>query len=626
MSSEDPKAPALQKPPQRSRSRPTTIKPTTQKGTSKKLFYSLAGIASLFVVGGLCYFGYELTKPTKKPSTKKTGSTSGKVDKTKQARPKGNYYDIVVKRGPGQAIGIMLCPGENKTQGAFVAASKANIDLGLKIGSQLVEINGKWLDSDMNFKETAQLLAKSCSPEGKLCFKEISELNIKWTKADKTKTEGNELYKKKQIDASISKYSDAIKLHPTNKVYYSNKVLALLSKAEHCTEEKTPIYYEALSDCRVMRELDVFDNYQKGHHVRGVVLLRMGKFKHARTAFQTVLRIDPKNKKALARLKDCQQAIADAAAEAELEKKASAKESVPEPKQQASAAEEKAVEETTDEIKQSEKLEGNEVPVAPSTANGPGREAEDSATTEKRDTPSLLQMVEDLKQEVNETDETPDKSKDSSELGKNMAGEAAKDGVTTKESVPSTLNQLVEDLKEEVNQDQGGTIADPEQKSAEEPPLEITKKPEQKTLEETPSEITKKPEEIKDKIVEEVKDEVPVYQNETHSSVPLEEKEADHPATTKKSDTSVTMTEKTLTEQSKMIVEDMVKTTMERAVGEVVESGGEIVASPVESGLPGDSAEAVTTKESIENSVTAATTTNENLVEGEIDNNILVQN
>jgi len=625
MSSEAPKAPA-QQPPQRSRSRPTKIKPPITKGKSNKLFYSLAGIASLFVVGGLCYFGYELTKPTKKPSTKKTGSTSGKVNKTKQARPKGDYYDIVVKRGPGQAIGIMLCPGENKTQGAFVAACKANIDLGLKIGSQLVEINGKWLDSDMNFKETAQLLAKSCSPEGKLCFKEISELNNKWTKADKTKTEGNELYKKKQIDLSIAKYSDAIKLHPTNKVYYSNKVLALLSKAEHCTGEKTPIYYEALADCRVMRELDVFDNYQKGHHVRGVVLLHMGKFKHARTAFQTVLRIDPKNKKALARLKDCQQAIADDAQKAELEKKSSAKESAPEQKQQASATEEKALEETTDAIKQPKKSEGNEVPVAPSTANGPGREAEDGATTEKRDTPSLLQMVEDLKQEVNETGEIPDKSKDSSEIGANMAGDVVKDGVTRKESVPSTIPQLVEDSTEEVTQDQEGIIADPEQKTAEEPPLEITKKPEQKTVEETPSENTKKPEEVKDIIVEEVKDEVPVYQNETHSSVPLEEKEADHPATTKKSNTLETATEKTLTEQSKMIVEDMVKTTMERAVGELVESGGELVASRVEGGLPGDSAEAVTTKESIENSVTAATTTNENLVEGEIDNTTLVQN
>merc|ERR1711920_365857 len=119
---------------------------------------------------------------------------------------------------------------------------------------------------------------------------------------------------------------------------------------------------------------------------------------------------------------------------------------------------------------------------------------------------------------------------------------------------------------------------------------------------------------------------VPVYQNETHSSVPLEEKDADHPETTKKSDTSETVTEKTLTEQSQMIVEDMVKTTMERAVGEVVESGGEIMASTVESGQLGDSAEAVTRNESIENSVTAATTTNESLVEGEIDNSTLVQN
>jgi len=624
MSSEATKSHAPRPPPsQRSRPPPAiTIKPIKSKVTSKRLFYSLAGIASLFVVGGLCYFGYELTKPTKKPSTKKSGLTNtGRVNKTKQSRPKGDYYDIVVKRGAGQAIGIMLCPGENKTPGAFVAACKANIDLGLKIGSQLVEINGKWLDCDMNFKETAQLLAKSCSPEGKLCFKKIPELNAKWVKADKTKTEGNELYKKKQVDASISKYSDAIKLHPTNKVYYSNKVLALLSKAEHCTGETTPIYYEALSDCRVMRELDVFENYQKGHHVRGVVLLRMGKFKHARTAFQTVLRIDPKNKKALARLKDCQNAIANAAAEAELKKKESTREPVPERKQQAFPTEEKAVivDENTEAIKQDEKLKGNELPVAPSKANGPERDAEDVAIIKKPDSPNLTQKVEDLKEQVNETVKIPEKIKDdriSSEAGTILSEAAGKDGLTKDESgstilSPPSLPPVVEDMKEEINQEQETIIPKPEQKNAQE----------------APSEISTKPDEAKEEIVEEVRDTESVHQNETHSSEPLEAK-ADHSAKpTEEANASNSAAGKMLNEPSKTIVEDMVKTTMKRAIGQVVESGGEIIACPGENEQPADSAIAAATDESIENSAATTTTVKqENLVEGEIDNNTLVQN
>jgi len=540
MSSEAPKAHAPRPPPsQRSRPRPgTTIKPSKTKGSSNKLVYSLAGIASLLVVGGLCYFGYELTKPTKKPSTKKTGSTvKGKVNKAKQARPKGDYYDIVVKRGAGQAIGIMMCPGENKVPGAFVAACKANSDLGLRIGSQLVEVNGKWLDSDMNFKETALLLAKSCSPEGKLCFRKIPELNEKWKKADKTKTEGNELYKKKQIDASIEKYSDAIKLHPTNKVYYSNKVLALLSKAEHTTGETTPIYHEALSDCRAMRELDVFENYQKGHHVRGVVLLRMGKFKHARTAFQTVLRIDPKNKIALARLKDCQKAIAAAAAEAELKKKESNEES-----------------------------------------------------------------VVDEKKQVKETVKSSEKSKND-EVDTKLPEEAIKDDQNKNEST-TTSPQLGEDLKEKASQKEQETILP---------------KSEEKTAKEASPELITKPEEVKEDRPEEVNDAEPepVYQNETHASAPQNESKVDESAAPgEETNTADTSAINPQGDTSEKIVEDMVKTTMERAVGQVVESGGEVIIKGNDESV---AAVAATVDENMENSAAASTITSkpENLVEGE---------
>jgi len=554
MPSEIPKAPIPHPPStRRSRSRPPiTSKPSEPKGSSK-LFYSLASIASLFVVGGLLYVGYELTKPTKKPSKKKSGTiVEGKVNETKAVRPKGDYYEIVLKREAGQAIGIMLCPGENKVPGAFVAACKANIDLGLRIGSQLVEVNGKWLDSEMNFKKNLQLLAKSCRPEGKLCFRKNHELNVKWKLADTKKAEGNELYKKKQIDESISKYAEAIKLHPTNKVYYSNKVLALLSKAEKSSGDTSPIYNEALSDCRAMRELDVFENYQKGHHVRGVVLLRMGKFKHARTAFQTVLRIDSKNKKALARLQDCQNAIAAAAAEAELKKKESSKESklvVGEEKQKASASNENVVaaDETTNKTEQPEEPQGNDVPVSPPKANGPDSDGKDSLETRKPASATLTQMVEDLKEEVNDKVKIPEKPKnDKSSLvvDTKVSKEAAKDDQTKKEPVATTLTQLVEDLKEEVNQKEQDTN------------IQIA---EQKKSEETLSETTTKPDEAKEEIPE---NEDKVGQSSTIIEEP---------------NSNATVAEKMLGDPSKKIVEDMVKSTVERAVGQVIASGGEII-------------------------------------------------
>lgn len=594
MSSEAPKAP-LSRPhsTQRLRSRPpTSKKPPKPKGSSK-LFYSLAGVATLFVVGGLLYVGYELTKPTKKPSKKKSGIPGkAKVNETKGARPKGDYYEKVVKRGAGQAIGIMLCPGENKVPGAFVAACKANIDLDLRIGSQLVEVNGKWLDSDMNFKETVQLLAKSCSPEGKLCFRKNHDLNAKWTNADNKKTEGNELYKKKQIDASISKYSDAIKLHPTNKVYYSNKVLALLSKAEHSDGETSSIYNEALADCRAMRELDVFENYQKGHHVRGVVLLRMGKFKHARTAFQTVLRIDSKNKKALARLKDCQNAIAAAAAEAELKKKEPSKESEPvvaEEKQQASALDEKAVEgdENTSKTKQADETKVSEVPVSPK-ANGPDSDGKESTKTKKPASTTLTQMVEDLKEEVNEK---PKDDESSLAVDTKVQEEAVKDGQTKKESASTTLTQLVDDLKEEVNQKEQDTN------------LQVSV---QKSAGETISET--KPEGAKEEIPE---NEDKVGQSATVLEEP---------------NSNATVEEKMLADPSKKVVEDMVKTTVERAVGQVIQSGGEIMATSQNEKSVTDAA-AATKGESTENSAATDTTAQHaNLLEGEVYNNTLVQN
>jgi len=604
MSSETPKAPIPHPPStKRLRSRPRiTDKPSKPKGSSK-LFYSIAGIASLFVVGGLLYVGYELTKPTKKPSKKKSGTIGkGKVIETKGVRPKGDYYEIVVKREAGQAIGIMLCPGENKVPGAFVAACKANIDLGLKIGSQLVEVNGKWLDSDMNFKETLQLLAKSCSPEGKLCFRENGELNVKWTTADIKKTEGNELYKKKQIDASISKYSDAIKLHPTNKVYYSNKVLALLSKAEHSLGDTSPIYNEALSDCRAMRELDVFENYQKGHHVRGVVLLRMGKFKHARTAFQTVLRIDSKNKKALARLKDCQNAIVAAAAEAELKKKESSKECelvVSEEKQQASAPDEKAVaaDENTSKTEQPEEPKGNEVPASPSKGNGPDSEGKDTSNAKKPASTTLTQMVEDLKEEVSDKVNIPDKPKnDESSLAveTKVPEKATKDVQTKKESAATTLTQLVEDLKEEVNQKQQETNL---------------QKPEQKSAEGTLTETTIKPEGAKEEIPEN------------------EDKVGQSSTTFEEPNSNTTVAEKMLADPSEKIVEDMVKTTVERAVGQVIESGGEIMTTSKNEQSLTEAAAAII-GQSTENSAAATDTTAKQptLVAGDVYNNTLVQN
>jgi len=542
--SKTPTAP-LHRPAAKRRSRPPVTKrveklPSKPEGKSW-LYYSVAGITTLSVLGFL-YIGYELTKPTKKRLNKKVPKHKVKVNEVKKLRPEGDYYEIVVKRGPTQAIGIVICPGENKKPGAFVAACQTNIKLGLKLGSQLVEVNGKWLDSDMNFKETAQLLAKSCSPEGKLCFKNNADLHVKWTKADKTKTEGNELFKQKKFDESILKYGSAIELHPTNKVYYSNKVLALLSKAEHCDDEPTSIYHEALADCRVMRELDVFETYQKGHHVRGVVLLQMGKYKHARTAFLTVLRIDPSNKKALARLKDCKEAIAKAeSAEAEKKKK--------ELEAKANGSDEKT--DTAGEDKLSEKPK-DEVTTPP-----------DNVTKEsqmKKEAVSLTDMVEDLKQEIRQETETSQPKKNEEE--------------------PCDDNKKVEEARED-----------------------------------TP--------------------ETSVHQNETHSSVhqnethSLRSQETNNDVVVEQSATVKEPISPNVEKQlpdgdiSGKIVEEIVKKTVEKAVGQIIESGGEQF--KVKDNEPDTAALATMVDENTEDLVDQLKT-HEHNVEGEIINDTIVNN
>merc|ERR1719461_479453 len=263
----------------------------------------------------------ELTKPTKKRRKKKTSASSGaaaSVGGVKQsaapARPPGDYYSVEVSKITPKTV--KLCQGENAETGAFVPASKDEGKDGIESGSQLFEVDGLRVES-MGFKEAAVKLWNS--KKGTLVFKKNPDLHTKWQKAEVTKAEGNTLFSQKKIDDSISRYGEASKLHPTNWVYYSNKVLALLQKAKRATneEEKLASYHEALADCRTMQELDVFNNHPKGHHVRGVTLLEMGRYQNAKVAFQTVLTIDRENQKAKDRIAECDKLIAKEKAEAE---------------------------------------------------------------------------------------------------------------------------------------------------------------------------------------------------------------------------------------------------------------------------------------------------------------------
>jgi len=300
---------------------PVPQQKTSETGSSS-LTYVLVGAVGLVLIGGLAYIGYELTKPTKKSrSSKNTPVAEKKENKTKQEKKvdvalqnpdqeRSERHEVLLERKPNEDVGIFLCPGEDNQPGAFVAANSANENLGLEIGAQLVEINGRILDSAMSYKDIAKLLSKCCSPTGKLCFKKNPNLGDRWKEAETTKNSGNILFKKRELDEAIKKYTTAIDIHPTNIFYYSNKVSAMYSKAKKNPAKATEIYAEALGLCQKIKDLDVLQNFKKGYHLRGVILCELGRYEEAKKEFETYLQIDSTNEKIRNRIEECMKAMA----------------------------------------------------------------------------------------------------------------------------------------------------------------------------------------------------------------------------------------------------------------------------------------------------------------------------
>jgi len=326
-------------------SAPAVKQKTSESGWST-LSYVFFGAATLITVGGLIYVGYELTKPMKKSRAKEVVKDEKNAEKstlptkkilpgkvTKEEDQEGNHlkqgnefhepiesltpgmddrHELVIERKQNQPIGIMLCPGENKQPGAFVLASVANEKLGLQVGAKLVEINGRVLDKEMSFKDIVLLLENSCCPSGKLCFKTNRILGERWKEAGAAKENGDDLFKKKQIDNAIKNYSTAVEKHPTNIIYWSNKASALYAKAKASPEKAAEIYAEVLTICKNIEELDLLQNFKKGHHIRGVILFELCRYDEAKNAFEAYLKLDNENKSVHARLKECEKAIAAA--------------------------------------------------------------------------------------------------------------------------------------------------------------------------------------------------------------------------------------------------------------------------------------------------------------------------
>eukprot|EP00483_Globobulimina_turgida_P000594 UN00594 len=177
---------------------------------------------------------------------------------------------------------------------ANVAGDKKNQKVHLKYGSRLIKINDKKVEN-LSYQEIFEILQKTKVPIT-LQFRQLNELCAQWTSAEKLKEEANIDYKNGNTVSAIKKVTSAIQLHPTNKIYYSNRILMYLNNKQ---------YDLALADCQTIRELDPKSMYIKGHYLRGLTLLKLQKYKNAASAFQTVVKLNPSFKKATDRLNEC---------------------------------------------------------------------------------------------------------------------------------------------------------------------------------------------------------------------------------------------------------------------------------------------------------------------------------
>eukprot|EP01084_Bolivina_argentea_P262388 443692_1 len=202
--------------------------------------------------------------------------------------------DEIIKTFNTTPIDIHLAMENTDGFNGHIAADRKNIKVGLKYGSKLIKINRRKV-TDLPYEEIVTILSRTKVPMT-LSFIPIPTLHKQWTKAFQLKEEANEHFKNGFIKQAIKTVSNAIKLHPTNKTFYSNRILMYLTQHQ---------YDNALNDCKIIRDLDPLSLYVKGHYLRGLTLFALKKYKHAAYAFQTILKLQPTFKKAKHRFNQC---------------------------------------------------------------------------------------------------------------------------------------------------------------------------------------------------------------------------------------------------------------------------------------------------------------------------------
>lgn len=103
-------------------------------------------------------------------------------------------------------------------------------------------------------------------------------------KAERLKSEGNEMLKQDKYQSAIDCYTEAIAIDGKNAVYFCNRAAAYGKMGDH---------HKCLADCHKALELD--PNYSKAYGRKGLAHTALEQHKEAQECFQKALELDPVN-------------------------------------------------------------------------------------------------------------------------------------------------------------------------------------------------------------------------------------------------------------------------------------------------------------------------------------------
>ncbi len=103
-------------------------------------------------------------------------------------------------------------------------------------------------------------------------------------KADKHKSEGNELMKQEKFKEALEQYNKAIEIDASNAVYYCNRAAAYSKIAD---------FTNSIEDCKNALKID--PSYGKAWGRLGLALLSNNQFEEAYEAYNKAIQLEPSN-------------------------------------------------------------------------------------------------------------------------------------------------------------------------------------------------------------------------------------------------------------------------------------------------------------------------------------------